>query len=161
MSRTAPVPLFTQAWKVPSASGIDASAGPAETASTAPAANATRRMRPPRKARMKTPPPLLSSRQSPGGARTFHLGARHSPSCGVELAPERVREHEVDERALAVDLDDREPLAVARLELRVARDVDLAQLERPPDAHLADDGARPLAEVAALRVVERDDRAQG
>src|SRR4051812_44083278 len=118
-------------------------------------------MRPPRKARMETPPPLLSSRQSPGGARTFHAGARHSPSCGVELAPERVREHEVDERALAVDLHHREPLAVPRLELGVAGDVDLAQLERPPGPHLADDGARTFAEVAALRVVQRDDGAQG
>jgi len=62
-----------------------------------------------------------------------------------------------DERSLAVDLDDREPFAVARLEFRHARDVDLVERhalggERPSSA---------LAEVAALRGVEDDARSYG
>jgi hypothetical protein len=48
----------------------------------------------------------------------------------VDLAPESVRLDVVDEGPLAVDLDDRKPLAVASLELRVAVDPDLLQLER-------------------------------
>jgi hypothetical protein len=67
----------------------------------------------------------------------------------------------VDERALAVDLEDRQPLAVARLEPGVAGDVDLAELERPLGSHLLDDRARPVAEMAALRVVEDDLRRYG
>ena len=39
-----------------------------------------------------------------------------------EPPPHRIGWHEVDERLLAVDLDDREQLAVARLELGVAVD---------------------------------------
>jgi hypothetical protein len=61
----------------------------------------------------------------------------------------------VDEGALAVDLDDRQPLAVARLKRGVARDVDLVQLELELVAKRVEDPARPLAEVAVLRVVER------
>jgi hypothetical protein len=38
---------------------------------------------------------------------------------------QRIRLHEVHERLLAVDLDDRKQLAVARLEVGVAADVDL------------------------------------
>jgi hypothetical protein len=77
---------------------------------------------------------------------------------GGELAAEGVIVEPVDERSLAVDLDHRQPLAVARLELGVAADVDLRQLEsqlalQPP--HLIE---RPLAEVAALRVEDRDPR---
>jgi hypothetical protein len=58
----------------------------------------------------------------------------------------------IDERARTVDLDDRQPFAIARLELGVAGDVDLAVrhalgTERQP---------RELAEVAALRRVEDD-----
>jgi len=62
----------------------------------------------------------------------------------------------VGEDPLAVDLDDREPLAVAGLELRVARDVDLLELEAELGAELLELPARPVAEVAALCVVERD-----
>jgi hypothetical protein len=58
----------------------------------------------------------------------------------------------VDERALAVDLDDRQPLPVPRLERRVAGDVDLAE----GNARLPKDRPRPLAEVAALGVEEDD-----
>ena len=62
----------------------------------------------------------------------------------------------VGEDPLAVELDDREPLAVAGLELRVARDVDLLELEAELGAELPELPARPVAEVAALCVVERD-----
>ena len=62
----------------------------------------------------------------------------------------------VDEGAFALDLDDRQPLAVPRLELRVAADVDLLQLEPDFRAHLRDDRAGAFAEVAALCVVQRD-----
>jgi hypothetical protein len=64
---------------------------------------------------------------------------------------------EIDEGALSVDLDDRQPLAVGGLEPRVAGDVHL--LERL--AALGEDGARPLAEVAADRAEENDSRGYG
>ncbi len=67
----------------------------------------------------------------------------------------------VGEDALAVDLDDGEPLPVARLQARIAADVDLDELERPARPHLLEDGARPLAEVATLRAVEDDARGYG
>jgi hypothetical protein len=60
------------------------------------------------------------------------------------------------EGALAVDLHDRQPFAVARLQLGVTADVDLLELERNLAADLRDDRARTLAEVAALRVEDRD-----
>jgi hypothetical protein len=64
----------------------------------------------------------------------------------------------VCERAFAVDLDDRKPLPVARLELGVAADVDLDELERPLGPHVVEHHPCPLAEVAARRGVERDAR---
>jgi hypothetical protein len=75
-----------------------------------------------------------------------------------EPAAEAVRVDVVDESALAVDLDHRKPLAVARLEAVVARDVDLGELEAELVLERADGRARPLAEVAVLRVVQRDAR---
>src|SRR5262249_39252473 len=65
----------------------------------------------------------------------------------------------VDECALAVDLDHRQPLAVLRLELGIVADVHF--LER--DAGLRQDRARTLTEVAVARVVEDDstDRSRG
>jgi hypothetical protein len=75
--------------------------------------------------------------------------------CG-QTAAERVRVDVVGEDPLAVDLDDREPLAVAGLELRVAGDVDLLEREAELGAELLELLARPVAEVAALCVVERD-----
>jgi hypothetical protein len=62
--------------------------------------------------------------------------------------------HEVDECALAVDLDDRQQLAVASLEIRVAVDQDLVQLEAELVPELDDRLARTLAEVAPLRAVQ-------
>ncbi len=62
----------------------------------------------------------------------------------------------VREHPLAVDFDDREPLPVAGLELRVARDVDLLEREAELGTEFLELLARPVAEMAALRVVERD-----
>jgi hypothetical protein len=75
-----------------------------------------------------------------------------------ELSAQRVGLDEVRERALAVDLDDRQPFAVARLQLRVATDVDLLELELDLGANRLDRAACRGAEVAALGVVERDAR---
>jgi hypothetical protein len=66
----------------------------------------------------------------------------------------------VRESAPSVDLDHREPLAVLRLERRVAGDVDLPQRKAqlvPQRSELLE-GA--LAKMAALRVVD-DDRRTG
>ncbi len=76
--------------------------------------------------------------------------------CGGQAAAERRLGKVVDERPLAVDLDHRQPLAVACLELRVARDVDLLEVERELRAQRFELAARPLAEVAALGGVEPD-----
>jgi hypothetical protein len=62
----------------------------------------------------------------------------------------------VDEGSLAVDLDDRQPFAIRRFQFGVAADVDLLEVEGDLGAGLGDDGPRALAEVAALRVVQRD-----
>jgi hypothetical protein len=72
----------------------------------------------------------------------------------VDFAPKSGRIDEVDEGPATVDFDHGKPLAVCGLELRVTGDVDL--LERL--AALRQDSARPLAEVASLRVVEDDAR---
>ena len=61
---------------------------------------------------------------------------------------------EVRERALTVDHHDGKPLAVARLELRVAADVDLLQLESELVPRGTHDALRGGAEVAPLGVVE-------
>jgi hypothetical protein len=62
----------------------------------------------------------------------------------------------VREAAPSVDLDDGEPLAVLGLQRRVAGDVDLAE----PEPEVGLEGPhlrqRPLAEVAAVRVVDDD-----
>jgi hypothetical protein len=71
---------------------------------------------------------------------------------------EAVRVDVVHEGALAVDLNDRQPLPIAGLEFGVARDVHLGELEAELVSQLADGRARPLAEVAALRVVQSDAR---
>jgi hypothetical protein len=64
--------------------------------------------------------------------------------------------HVIDEAAPAVDLHDRDPLAVHRLELRVAVDRHLPQLEAELLVRSADDAAGRLAEVAARRGEEDD-----
>jgi hypothetical protein len=75
--------------------------------------------------------------------------------CRGQAPPERVLVDVVREDALAVDLHDGQPLAVARLELRVAVDRHLVEHEPelvPERAHLLE---RPLAEVTAGRVEDR------
>ena len=66
--------------------------------------------------------------------------------------------HEVREGALAVDLDDRQPLSVASLQVRVTGDVDLLELERLVGTSGLDHPPRRRAEMAAGRVVEDDAR---
>jgi hypothetical protein len=79
--------------------------------------------------------------------------------CG--LPPQSGRIDEVDERALAIDLHHRQPLAVLALELGVAVDLDLLEAARP---ELSDQrGTRPFAEMAAAPAIENDvtDRCRG
>ena len=64
--------------------------------------------------------------------------------------------HVVREAAPAVDLDNRQPLPVGGLELGVARDVDLAQVEAELGSQRAHLCKRPLAQVATLRVEDDD-----
>jgi hypothetical protein len=66
----------------------------------------------------------------------------------------------MDEAPPAVDLHDRDPLPVRRLELGVAVDRHLAQLEAELVARRGDDAAGRLAEMAARRG-EEDDVAYG
>jgi hypothetical protein len=79
----------------------------------------------------------------------------------IELAQQRVEEDVVDEGTLAVDLDDRQPLAIASLEVGIAADVNLDELELALCARLLQHRARPLAEVAPLRMKEDDARRYG
>ena len=74
-----------------------------------------------------------------------------------EPAPHCIRWHEVDERLLAVDLDDREELAIPSLELGVAVDQDLLEIEAELVLKRRDGLARTLTEVAPLRAVEPDE----
>jgi hypothetical protein len=69
---------------------------------------------------------------------------------------ERSELHVVREAAPTVDLDHGKPLAVLGLERLVARDVHLPQPEAQLDLKRPDLGQRPLAEMAALRVVDDD-----
>ncbi len=74
-----------------------------------------------------------------------------------EPAPHCIGWYEVDERLLAVDLDDREQLAVPSLELGVAVDQDLLELEAELVPERRDGLSRTLAKVTRLRAVEPDD----
>jgi len=73
-----------------------------------------------------------------------------------ELPAERRFVEVVDEGALAVDLDDWEPLAVGVLEGRLAGDVDLGELEPELGLEPRQLCPRPLAERALLRVEDPD-----
>jgi len=64
--------------------------------------------------------------------------------------------HVVDETAPPVDLHDRDPLAVGGLELRIAVDRHLPQLEADLVARSGDDTPGRRAEVAARRGEEDD-----
>jgi hypothetical protein len=68
----------------------------------------------------------------------------------ADLAEKSGRVQVIDEGPLAADLDHRQPLAVARLELRVARDVDLLELERVLPPKLCERAPCTLAEVAVV-----------
>jgi hypothetical protein len=76
-------------------------------------------------------------------------------SC-LERAPDRLGPDVEDGDAPALELDDRDQLAVAPLELGVAADVDRAELEAELAAELLERAQRLLAEVAALRVVQNE-----
>jgi hypothetical protein len=64
--------------------------------------------------------------------------------------------HVVRERLPAVDLDHRQPFAIAGLQRRVAADVDLEKVELDLLLHPEQDIARTLAQVAVLRVIQND-----
>jgi len=76
--------------------------------------------------------------------------------CRRELAPKRLRLDVVGADALAVDLDHGDQLAVARLELRVSVNRHLDQVEPELVAKLGELDLGPLAEMAALGLVEND-----
>ena len=76
--------------------------------------------------------------------------------CLCNRLTKRVRVHVIDEAAPSVDLDDRNPLPVRRLELGIAVDGDLPQLEAELVVRGADDAARRRAEVAPGSRVEND-----
>jgi hypothetical protein len=78
--------------------------------------------------------------------------------CSRQLAPERLGPDVVGADPLTVDLDHGNQLAVARLELDVAVDRDLGELEPELVAELEKLGLRPFAEVASLGLVEDDSR---
>ena len=67
----------------------------------------------------------------------------------------------VGERPLAVDLHDRKPLPVAALELGVAVDLDLDELELALRPQLLENVERALTQVAAGGAVEDDLRRYG
>ena len=81
--------------------------------------------------------------------------------CGFEAAAEGGFVHVVREDPLAVDLDDRDQLAVGGLELWVAVDRDLLELELELLAKRPDLCQRTLAEVAVGRVVDDDSMDRG
>jgi hypothetical protein len=69
---------------------------------------------------------------------------------------ERIDVDVVGEGLLAVDLDDRQQLAVASLELRIAGDVHLVEVELDVGPDRRERRPRPLAEAAIPRRVEND-----
>jgi len=73
-----------------------------------------------------------------------------------ELPAQRVGRDEVHERLGSVDLDDRDQLAIARLELGIAVDRDLLQLESQLLARSENGLAGTLAQVAASSPVQPD-----
>jgi hypothetical protein len=73
-----------------------------------------------------------------------------------ELAAENVGRDEVRENLFAVDLEDGNQLPVSGLQLRIAVDGDLFQLEAELSPKPGDRRPRPLTEVAAVGAVETD-----
>jgi hypothetical protein len=87
-------------------------------------------------------------------------GSRKGPSLPSETPPQRVRLDPVDRQPLAVELEHGEPFAVTPLEVGIAGDLDLLDVEAELGAERLQVLARPLAEVAIARDVERE-RGQG
>ena len=73
-----------------------------------------------------------------------------------DLAAKSIGRDEVRENLFAVDLEDGNQLPVTGLQLRVAIDGDLLQLEADLSPKLDDSRPRPLAEVAAGGDVQAD-----
>ena len=73
-----------------------------------------------------------------------------------ELPAQGVRRHEVDERLHAVDLHHWNQLAIPRLELGIAVDRNLLELEPELVAQGGDGLSRALAEVAPSGAVKPD-----
>src|SRR5439155_19506177 len=71
-----------------------------------------------------------------------------------ESSPPRGFVDNEDEGTLAVDLHDGEPFAVLGLEILIAADVDLLELEAQLVAERVELRARPLAEMAALGPIQ-------
>ena len=87
------------------------------------------------------------------------VGWSQSPSRSAslcDLPAKGVGLYEVGERPLAADLDDGQPLPVRGLELGLAADIDLLQLEPELCLRAANDALSRRAEVAAVSVVEDD-----
>ena len=76
----------------------------------------------------------------------------------AQAPPQTLGMHEIREGLLTLDEDDRNPLPVAPLEVRIAPDVDLLELERDFRANLLEDAARALAQMAPLGGVDTDPR---
>jgi hypothetical protein len=89
----------------------------------------------------------------PGGEPSQAEG---SAATLCEAPPKRLWLHVVRERLPPGDLDDRDQLAVPRLELGIAGDVDLVEREPKLVAKLDERRSRALAQVAAAGVVEDD-----
>ncbi len=75
-----------------------------------------------------------------------------SLASGAQPAPQRLPWDAVDEHALTVDRDNRQPLAMLRLERGIAGDVHLVVR----DALVVEHRARLLAQMAAVRGVQDD-----
>jgi len=85
-------------------------------------------------------------------------GGRRSLVSGCQPCPQGSRLDEVRERPLAVDLDHREKLSVARLEVGIAVDGDDLEVELRVGPSLAHDLERPRAEAAPRGRVHHDTR---
>jgi hypothetical protein len=83
-------------------------------------------------------------------------GLGGEPSVARQAPAQRALVHEIRERELTVDLDGRQELAVATLELGLAADVDEVELEPELGVQRADDLERPRAEAAVGSVVDGD-----
>src|SRR5581483_4696389 len=84
------------------------------------------------------------------------VGPSEALTLCVQFAGKRGSVEVVDEGALAVDLDHRQPLAVPRLELGDTADVHLLELELVRLPHLGERRPGALAEMAAVCVVDDD-----